>query len=121
VAIILLAGLQSIPPDLYAQGRIDGADRRQRFVKITMPLLKPFLVIALLFRNIDSLRIFDLVYVLTHGGPGGATTSISLYAYKYYIAGDFGYASAVSVVLFAVAFGLALVYVRLSRFRETMA
>ncbi len=118
VAIILLAGLQAIPQELYAQAQIDMANSIQRFFKITLPLLKPVLVVALLFRTIDALRIFDLVYVLTHGGPGGSTTSLSLYSYQYFLAGDFGYGSAVSVILFCVAFCLSLIYVKLSQFRR---
>ncbi len=118
VAIILLAGLQTIPKEIYQQALIDRAGILQRFFKITLPLLKPVILIAFLFRTIDAIRIFDLVYVLTKGGPGGATTSLSLYAYEYYISGDFGYASAVSVVLFLVSFFISIIYLRLGRFRE---
>jgi multiple sugar transport system permease protein len=114
VAVILLAGMQTIPARLHAQAQIDRANFLQRFVKITLPLLKPVLIVALLFRTIDCLRVFDLVFVLTHGGPGGATTSLSLYGYSYFLLGDFGYGSAVSVVLFCVALGLSIVYVRIS-------
>ncbi len=118
VAIILLAGLSAIPGDLYSQARIDGAGIRQRFTRITLPLLKPTLVVALIFRTIDALRIFDIVYVLTHGGPGGNTTSLSLYGYKYFLLSDFGYGSAVSVVLFLMALMLTIAYARLGRFGE---
>jgi len=119
VTIILLAGLSAIPTELYLQAKVDGTNFLQRFYKITMPLLKPVLVVALLFRTIDALRIFDLIYVLTHGGPGGATTSLSLYAYKYYLAGDFGYGSAVSVILFVISFTLSIIYIKLARFGES--
>jgi len=118
VTIILLAGLSAIPMDLHLQAKVDGANFLQRFYKVTMPLLKPVLIVALLFRTIDALRIFDLVYVLTHGGPGGVTTSLSLYSYKYFLAGDFGYGSAVSVMLFVIAFTLSLIYIKLGRFAE---
>jgi len=118
VAIILLAGLQAIPVELHAQARVDRANFLQRFYKITLPLLKPVLIVALLFRTIDALRIFDLVYVLTRGGPGGATTSFSMYGYKYFLAGDFGYGSSVSVVLFIIALGLSIFYVRLGRWNR---
>jgi multiple sugar transport system permease protein len=114
VAIILLAGLSAIPEDLYLQARVDGAGILQRFGRITLPLLKPVLLVALLFRTIDALRLFDLVYVLTGGGPGGATTSLSMYGYDYFLAGDFGYGSAVSVALFVLALGLTLFYAKLS-------
>jgi len=118
VAIILLAGLQAIPHDLYAQAKIDRAGMFQRFTKITLPLLKPVLLVALLFRTIDVLRIFDLIYVLTRGGPGGATNSLSLYGYQYFLTSDFGYGSAVSVVLFLMALALSIMYVKLGRFGD---
>lgn len=120
VAVILLAGLSGIPEEIHRQAKVDRAGYRTRFFRITLPLLRPVLLVALLFRTIDALRVFDLVFVLTGGGPGGATTSLSLYGYKYFAGGDFGYGSAVSVILFAVAFGLSLLYVHAARFgRET--
>ncbi|KPJ52171.1 ABC transporter permease [candidate division TA06 bacterium DG_24] len=115
IAIILLAGLSVIPSELYRQAKVDGANFLYRFYRITVPLLKPTIIVALLFRTIDALRIFDLIYVLTHGGPGGATTSLSLYGYRYFLVGDFGYGSSISVTLFVIALVLALIYVRLSR------
>jgi len=118
VAIILLAGMSAIPDDLYRQAQVDGAGPFKRFTKITLPLIKPALVVALIFRTIDALRIFDMIYVLTGGGPGGATTSLSLYGYKYFLIGDFGFGSAVSVVLFLIALALSVAYVRLGRFGE---
>jgi multiple sugar transport system permease protein len=121
VAIILLAGLSAIPEEIYRQAKVDGTDFLQRFFKITLPLLRPVLIVALLFRTIDALRIFDLIYVLTKGGPGGATTSLSLYGFKYFLVSDFGYGSAVSIVLFVIAFALSILYVHLIRFREGIA
>jgi len=117
-AIILLAGLSSIPEDLYKQAAIDGTHFIQRFRLITLPMLRPVLLVTILFRTIDSLRVFDLIFVLTGGGPGGSTTSLSLYSQKYFLAGDFGYGSAVSVLLFLMAFGLALIAIRLGRFDD---
>ena len=116
VTIILLAGLQAIPEELYQQAKVDGTNFYQRFMKITLPLLRPVLLVAILFRTIDALRIFDLIYVLTHGGPGGATTSLSLYGYKFFLSSDFGYGSVVSVACFLIAFSLSLLYLRMGRF-----
>lgn len=118
VAIILLAGLQTIPDELYRQAEVDGAGCFLRFRRVTLPLIKPVLVVALLFRTIDAIRIFDVVYVITGGGPGGATTSLSLYAYRHFVSGDFGYGSAISILLFLVALVFSLLYLRISRFRE---
>ena len=120
-AIILLAGLSSIPDDLYRQAKVDRATFIQRFSRITLPLLKPVLIVTLLFRTIDALRVFDMIYVLTGGGPGGTTTSLSLFGYHYFSAGDFGYGSAVSVILFLLAFVLSVIYVKLGHFEREVA
>lgn len=120
VAIILLAGHSAIPMALYQQASVDGAGFIRRFFFITIPLLKPVIVVAVLFRTIDALRIFDLIYILTSGGPGGTTTSLSLLGYKYFIGGDFGYGSAISVILFLCAFLLSLGVIRLGKFSEQL-
>jgi multiple sugar transport system permease protein len=117
-AIILLAGLAAIPETLYDQAKVDQAGMLRRFRHITLPLLKPVLIVTLLFRTIQALRIFDVIFVLTGGGPGGATESLSLFAYKYFAAGDFGYGSAASVILFVAAVALSLLYVKAGRFQE---
>ncbi len=80
VAIILLAGLAQIPGALHGQARVDGASLWRRFTAITLPLLRPVITVAVLLRLIEALRVFDVIYVLTGGGPGGATTSLSLLA-----------------------------------------
>ncbi len=100
VALIILAGLQSIPDEIYDQSKIDGAGSLSRFFFVTLPMIDVFILTALIFRTIDALRVFDIVFVLTGGGPSGSTTPLTLYAYKYYLSGDFGYGSAVSVILF---------------------
>jgi multiple sugar transport system permease protein len=112
MSVIILAGLSTIDDELYEQAKMDGAKILQRFFSITFPLLKPVLIVALLFRTIDAVRIFDLIYVLTGGGPGGSTTSLSLYAYNYYVSGDSGYGSAVSVIVFIVAITLSTFYLK---------
>jgi len=81
VVVILLAGLQSIPSDLYEAISVDGANAWQNFKLITLPLLKPALLVALIFRSIQTFGIFDSIWILTGGGPGGSTESVSLYIY----------------------------------------
>lgn len=120
MTIILLAGFSTIPGDLYQQAMIDGAHFGQRLRYITLPLLRPVIAVALLFRIIDAIRIFDLIYVLTGGGPGGATTSLSLYAFRYYVSGDFGYGSCISLVVFLLAGLLAAGTIRLGKFAEVL-
>jgi multiple sugar transport system permease protein len=115
-AILLLAGLSAIPEDLYRQAMVDRATLVQRFCRITLPLLRPVLVVTVLFRSVEALRIFDIIFVLTGGGPGGSTLSLSLLGYRYFSSGDFGYGSAVSVILFALALAFSVVYVRLGGF-----
>ena len=113
VAILLLAGLQSIDPALYEAARIDGASPTRQFFTITVPLLGPALVVAGAFRVLDALRLFDLTYVLTGGGPGTATEPLSLYAFIALMQRlRFGYASALSVTIFALTVGFALVWLR---------
>ncbi len=120
MTIIILAGLSTVPGDLYKQAMIDGTNFIQRFYKITLPIIRPVIVVALLFRTIDAIRIFDLIYILTGGGPGGSTTSISLYAYNYFVSGDFGFGSAASVIVFVMASALSLLYIKFGRFKEVM-
>jgi ABC-type sugar transport system permease subunit len=114
VALLLLAGLQSIPRDLHEAARIDGASAWRRFRHVTLPLLAPALLVAGLFRALDALRVFDLVYVLTGGGPGTATEPISLYTFAQLLQNlRFGYGSAASMAVFLLAFALALLWIRL--------
>lgn len=120
ISIILLAGLSAIPNELYQQAKIDGAGFIRRFYRITLPILRPAIIVAVLFRTIDAVRIFDIVYVLTGGGPGGSTTPLSLYAYRYYMTGDFGYGSAVSVFVFISVAILSFLYIKAGKFKEVL-
>jgi ABC-type sugar transport system permease subunit len=114
VAILLLAGLQAIDPALHEAAQIDGAGAVRRFVTITLPLLSPALVVAAAFRTLDALRLFDLAYVLTGGGPGTATEPLSLYAFIALMQRlRFGYGSALSVMIFLLTFAFALIWVRM--------
>ncbi|MBI2469706.1 MAG: sugar ABC transporter permease [Planctomycetes bacterium] len=115
VAIIVLAGLSAIPQEIYKASVVDGANAWQRFRFITLPLLLPVLGVAILFRAIDALRIFDLVYVLTGGGPGGSTETLSVYAYKlFFYKGDFGQGAATSVIILLLVAGFGYFYTKKS-------
>jgi ABC-type sugar transport system permease subunit len=114
VALLLLAGLQNIDAALYEAARIDGASRWQQFRHVTLPLLKPALLVALVFRTLDSVRVFDLIYVLTGGGPGTSTEPIALFTFNSLLQNlRFGYGSALSVITFVVSLVLAVGYLRL--------
>jgi ABC-type sugar transport system permease subunit len=116
LALILLAGLQVIPDDLYEQGRIDGAGVLRRFWYVTMPLLKPAILVALIFRTLSSFLIFDVIYVITGGGPGNATETLSYLNWQAFLVDtDFGYGGAISVALIIVAVVIALIYMRVLR------
>jgi multiple sugar transport system permease protein len=113
--LILLAGLQGIPGELYEAAAIDGASAWQKFRHVTLPLLKPALLLALLFRTIDALKVFDLVFVMTQGGPADTTNILQFYGYKKIFAeGMIGYGSAIAVAVFAISLLLSIVYLRLS-------
>jgi multiple sugar transport system permease protein len=100
MALILLAGMQTISEDIYEAAAIDGATSLQRFRLITLPLLLPTLVTALLLRTLDAFRVFDLIYVLTGGGPANATEVLSSYAYKTtFSSAQVGYGAAMAAVM----------------------
>ncbi len=114
VALLVLAGLQGIPEDLYKAARVDGASTWRMFRSITLPLLRPAILLALLFRTLDAFRVFDAIYVLTEGGPANTTETLSIYAYKTLMrSGDFGYGSTLSVATFLCVVALSLVYLKL--------
>ncbi|MGV8080141.1 MAG: carbohydrate ABC transporter permease [Syntrophales bacterium] len=120
-ALIILAGLQTIPDELHEAARMDGATPWQRFVRITFPLIRPALLIALLFRTMDAFRVFDLVFVMTQGGPADATNVLQFYGYKKMFAeGLLGYGATISVLVFFILLAVSVVYVRLigMRFME---
>lgn len=112
--LIVLAGLQTIPNELYESSRIDGANAVQRFFKITLPLLKPAILVALLFRTMDAFRVFDLVFVMTQGGPGDATDVLQFYGYKTMFAqGMVGLGSSISIVVFLLVFAVSATYLKI--------
>ena len=117
VVIILLAGLQAIPQDLYKQAQIDGAKMFRQFMKITLPLIMPVLTIALIFRTIDCVRVFDIIYVLTSGKWG--TETLSYLGFINYTV-DLGKGSTVSVLTFLISFIITLIYIKFGNFGKTI-
>jgi multiple sugar transport system permease protein len=114
VAILLMAGLQIIPQELYQAARVDGAGSWAIFKKITLPLLKPVILVVLIFRTLDAFRIFDAIYVLTGGGPANVTETLSIYAYKVLFQTlQFGYGSTLSVMVFMCIGSISIFYIRL--------
>ncbi|CAH0345997.1 hypothetical protein BCI9360_02307 [Bacillus sp. CECT 9360] len=112
MALLLLAGLQTIPGSLYEAASIDGAGKWKQFVTITLPLLKSSLLVALLFRTLDAFRVFDLIYVLTGGGPANSTETISILAYKVMFSQtNFGEGSALSVIVFICVAIISMIYI----------
>ncbi|HXN55329.1 MAG TPA: sugar ABC transporter permease [Myxococcales bacterium] len=113
VALLLLAGLQSIPSEVLRAARVDGASPARAFFSITLPLLRPSILLALLFRSLDAFRVFDAIYVLTEGGPGNTTETLSIYAFKTLMrSGDFGYGSALAVATFLCVVAISLCFFR---------
>jgi ABC-type sugar transport system permease subunit len=116
IAIVLLAGLQVIPADIYEAAKIDGANAWNTFRRLTLPLLMPALSVALIFRTLQSFLIFDVVYIMTGGGPGTATNVLAYLNYKaFFVLFDYGYGGAVSVALVVVALVIAQIYTRAFR------
>jgi trehalose/maltose transport system permease protein len=114
MALLLLAGLQSIPADLYEAAHVDGATRLQQFRSITLPLLAPALVVAVIFRTLDALRIFDMPYVVKGNAP--ETMTMSIYARQQMIDNaQFGMGSSVSVLIFLVIMMFTIAYMTVSR------
>lgn len=120
ILLILLAGLTSLPDELYEAAMIDGANSGQQFRFITVPLMMPTILVAILIRMIAALKTYDLVYILTRGGPGIATETISYYIYRVaFVFLDMGKSSAMSFLLLIVIVFLTLVLMRIMRTAET--
>ena len=113
IALMLLAGLQTIPKELYESASVDGAGTIAQFFKITLPNLKGIILIVLLFRTMGAIRIFDIIYGITGGGPANSTATLLYKAYKY-IFGDmnFGLGSAMSTIITLLIMILSFVYIR---------
>jgi ABC-type sugar transport system permease subunit len=115
VVLFVTAGLQIIPDELYEAAYLDGASRTRAFFAITLPLLAPILITVLIFRTIDAIKVFDVIYATTSGGPGDSTETISYLVYQqatnFF---DLGYGSAIAVLMLLAVAGLALGLVALS-------
>lgn len=113
VALIVLGGLQSLPQNVFEAAQIDGASPARTFWRITLPLLLPTIVTATVLRSVDLLRFFDIIYIMTQGGPGNASNTLNVYGFKigfeYF---NLGYASALMLTLSTIVFGVVLVLTR---------
>jgi multiple sugar transport system permease protein len=113
VMLICLAGLRSIPTYIYEAAEVDRASQWRRFRSITLPMVTPFLMLAVLFRAIENFKMFDMVNLLTSGGPGSATETVSITLKRAaFEKWDTGYASALAIILFVTVFGAANIYIK---------
>lgn len=114
MALLLFAGLQTIPQSVYEAASVDGANRVQQFFRITLPMLKSTILVSLLFRTLDAFRVFDLIYALTGGGPANSTETISILAYKTMFAQmSFGEGSALAVIVFLCVALISIGYIKI--------
>ena len=116
IMLIALAGLAALPKEPYESALIDGATGLQSFWYITLPLLRPTIIVAILFRAIDSLKTFDIIFVMTQGGPSNSSETINILlftqAFSYF---NMGYASSMAVALFAIVMGACLILMKVRR------
>jgi multiple sugar transport system permease protein len=109
IALIVMAGLSTLPRDPYESADVDGASTWQKFVYITLPLLRPTIIVAVMLRLIDALKTFDIIYATTQGGPNMASETLNIYGYvlgfQYF---KLGMASSLLVIFFAIVMGLTL-------------
>jgi multiple sugar transport system permease protein len=119
IFLLMLAGLASLPSEPYEAAEVDGASAWRQFWDLTLPFLKPVIAIALLLRIMDALRLFDLVFILTGGGPANATETLSFYIYKVALRFvDIGYAAAISLVVLAVTVALSTWFIKRMRIAD---
>src|SRR5437773_3249035 len=117
VALLLLAGLQVIPRDLYEAASVDGASKLQQFWRITLPLLRPAILVTLIFRTLDALRVFDVFYVFFGNRPD--TQTMAIYDQSTIVGdGHVGYGAAISVVIFLIISLFVIIYVTLTRVKD---
>lgn len=117
--LLFLAGLQTIPPELYEAARVDGADAWQRFWNVTVPSLRPTTFFVTVMLTIGSFKVFDLILVMTNGGPGQSTLVLSQYIYnKGFLENQLGYASSISIVLFLICISVTVVQFSVNKRRD---
>jgi multiple sugar transport system permease protein/N,N'-diacetylchitobiose transport system permease protein len=120
VGFFVLAGLQVIPGDIMEAAAMDGAGAVRRFFAITLPLLRPIIAVVLVLRTIEAFKVFDIVYVMTRGGPANGTQTVALLTYQSAFSEQhFGYGSALSVLIVVVIMTLAVLYMKLLRVEES--
>jgi multiple sugar transport system permease protein len=116
MALMLLAGLQTIPKSLYEAAEVDGASKWQQFVEITLPMLRPAIFVALIFRTITAIQTFDIPFAMTGGGPGDSTETLAMYIHKTTLDFlDFGYGSALAALMFVFSMVATSGYLRYTR------
>ena len=116
VVFFILAGLQTIPEDVYEAARIDGASAWRAFWRITMPLLAPSIAVVLILRTIEAFKVFDIIYVMTGGGPASGTQTVAFYTYLQAFSNQlFGYGAALAYLIVLAVFAMAMVYLRILR------
>lgn len=120
IILIILAGLGTLPAEPFEAARVEGASALQTLWRVTLPLLKPFITIAVIFRSLDAMRTFDYIYTMTRGGPGLATETVDLFAYNIGIAegGNISAATAASIILLIVTIIITTLWVRATRWGE---
>lgn len=117
--LIILGGLATLPPHLFEAATVDGANGFQKFWYLTLPLVWPFLFLAILLRTIDALKVFDTIYVLTQGGPGNASETINIFLYlQSFVFYRIGYGSAIVVLFFLIVVGVSILLIRMRRRAE---
>lgn len=119
VSLMLLAGLQVIPEELYESASVDGAGVLRKFFSITLPNIKPILLVVLLFRTMGAIRIFDIIFGMTGGGPADSTSTLLYTAYKYLFSDlNYGLGSALSTVIFLIILAFSILYIKVFKTQD---
>lgn len=117
VFLIMLAGIVSLPVEVFEAAQIDGASKWKTFTRMTLPLLKPVIVVALLLRMLEAFKVFDMIWMLTKGGPVHATEVIGVRIYiQAFTSFNMGYAAALALILLAFSIGITIAFIKISKF-----